>query len=75
VHHKVVGDKRPEEVIQKCKYECNYHRYYTIVSSYTAQMPAVIITSNHQSFMEFLDPKMEAASSSKMSALHYISTI
>jgi hypothetical protein len=58
VHHKMVGDKHTDEVIQKCKHKCHYQRHYMILSSYTVQIPALIITSN-QSIMEFLDPRDE----------------
>jgi len=52
----MVGDKKPDEVIQKCKYKCLYQRHYMILCSYSTQIPVLIITSN-RSFLELLDPK------------------
>jgi hypothetical protein len=60
VHQKIVGDNKPDEVIQKCKYKCLYQRHYMILCSYRAQIPVLIITSN-QFFLEFLDPKDEGS--------------
>lgn len=56
VHHKMVADKNPDAVIQKCKYRYHYQRHYMIFSSCRAEIPVCIITSNYSS-LEFFDPK------------------